>query len=192
MSTMTCERCGTAPGTQHTFRYGRTAPVDERFLDRSADPPDDPPEDVECSAEAPQGVVYHASAYLTDTGAHETFQLGGIEAVALCEHCLNKARRHHAARLLRSWARMPLVAAGYAVLVIGAIAWAATGERGQTAIWLGVGVVVTAIAYVVAYMALEDEDFAQHMAVDVHAQRLREQGWDAFWTENEFAHLAPH
>ena len=169
MSTMICERCGTSPGTPHTFHYGRTAPVDE-----------------------PEGVVYHASAYLSDTGAHETFQLGGVEAVTLCEHCLGKARRHHAARMLRTWVRMPLIAAAYAVLVIGVIAWAATGDWGQSAIWLGVGLVVTAIAYVVAYLTIEDEDFAQHTAVDVHAERLREQGWDAFWTDNEFAHLAPH
>ena len=181
MSTMICERCGTTQGTQHTFHYGRTAPVNEHLVD--------PPE---ASKEAPQGVVYHASAYLTDTGVHETFQLGGVEAVALCAHCLNKARRHRAARLLRSWVRMPLVAAGYAVVVVGAIAWVAVGDWTQAAIWLGVGLVVTAIAYVVAYMALEDEDFAQHTAVDVHAERLREQGWDAFWTDNEFAHLAPH
>lgn len=187
MSTNICERCGTAPGAEYTFHYGRTAPVDDRFLD----PPDDPPEPAE-SAEEPHGTVYHASAYLTDTGAHETFQLGGVEAVVLCAHCLRKGRRHHAARMLRSWVRMPLVAAAYAVLVIGMIAWAATGDWVQAAVWLGVGVVVTAIAYAVSYMAIEDEDFAEHTAVDVHAQRLREQGWDAFWTENEFAHLAPH
>ena len=189
MSTMICERCGTAPGSEYTFRYGRSAPVDERLVKRLDDPPDDPPEST---ADSPQGTVYHASAYLTDTGMHETFQLGGLEAVTLCVHCLRKARRHHAARVLRDWVRMPLVAAGYAVLVIGAIAWAAAGDWTQTAIWLGVGLVVTAIAYAVAYMAIEDEEFAQHTAVDVHAQRLREQGWDAFWTENEFAHLAPH
>ena len=188
MSSMTCERCGTAPGAEYTFHYGRTAPADDRFLDR----PDEPPDQRESTAESPKGTVYHASAYLTDTGVHETFQLGGIEAVTLCQHCLRKARRHHAARLLRGWVRMPLVAAAYAVLVIGAVAWAVTGDWAQTAIWLGVGLVVSAIAYVVAYMAIEDEDFAQHTAVDVHAQRLREQGWDAFWTENEFAHLAPH
>lgn len=185
MSTMICERCGTAPGAEYTFRYGRTAPVDVRFVDPPADPP-------ASSAGAPEGVVYHASAYLTDTGAHETFQLGGIEAVTLCAHCLRKARRRHAARLLRRWVRMPLVEAAYAVLVIGAVAWAATGDWAQAATWLGVGLAVTAIAYTVAYMTIEDEDFAQHTAVDVHAQRLREQGWDAFWTENEFAHLAPH
>lgn len=184
MSTMICERCGTTPGTEHTFHYGRTTPVPEHV-----DPPADPPDS---SAEAPKGVVYHASAYLTDTGAHETFQLGGMEAVALCEHYLNKARRHRAARLLLEWGRLPLVVAGYAALVIGVVAWAWTGNWTQSLVWLGVGVVVSAIAYVVAYLALEDEDFAQHAAVDVHAQRLREQGWDVFLTDNEFAHLAPH
>jgi hypothetical protein len=184
MSTMICERCGTAPGAAHTFHYGRTAPVDDRF--------DDPPEATESTAEHPTGTVYHASAYLTETGAHEAFQVGGIEAVALCEHCLRKARRHRAARLLLEWVRMPLVVAGYGALVIGIVAWASAGNWVQAAIWLGVGLVVTAIAYAVAYMALEDEDFAQHTAVDVHAERLREQGWDQFWTDNEFAHLAPH
>lgn len=169
MSNMTCEQCGTASGAQHTFHYGRTAP-------------DGP-------MEAP---VYHASAYLSPTAHTEQFQLGGIEAVVLCERCLARARARRAARLLRSWIAMPLILAAYAVVVVGAIAWAATGDWAQAAIWFGVAIAVTAAAYGVAYAALRDEDFAQHTAVDIHMEQLREQGWDSFWTDKEFASLTPH
>ncbi len=170
MSTKTCERCGTAPGTQHTFHYGRAAAV--------ADPPVAP--------------VYHASAYLDPAGHGTGFHLGGVDAVTLCHRCLARARARRAARVIRDWAVMPLVAAAYVVLLIGILAWAWAGEWAQAALWLGVGVVATAVAYGLTYLVLRDEDFAQHTAVDLHSEKLRDQGWDAFWTDNEFARLAPH
>jgi len=166
MSGMICERCETNEGTEHTFHYGRTV--------------------------APEEVVYHASAYLSDIGTHEAFQLSGSEGVVLCDDCLNKARRRRALRTLRAWVRRPLIAAAWAVLLIGAVAWAVAGDWTQAAICLGLGLAVGAIAFGVTYMALEDEDFAEHTAVDVHAERLREQGYDTFWTNDDLGHFIPH
>jgi hypothetical protein len=170
MSTTTCEQCRSAPGTQHTFHYGRSAPVVDR----------------------PQAMAYHASAYPRSMSRGGPFELGGVEAVSLCDHCLARARARRAGSLLRRWVGMPLIASGYAVLLVGVLAWAFTSNWAQAAIWLGVGLVATAVAYSVAYVMLENEDFAQHTAVDVHLEKLRAQGWDSFWTDKEFSSLTPH
>ena len=39
---------------------------------------------------------------------------------------------------------------------------------------------------------LRDEDFAQHLAVDLHQEQLRREGWDTFWTDSELPYLTPH
>jgi hypothetical protein len=173
MSNATCEKCLTCEGTPYEFHYGRARPVDD---------PETAP-------------YYHASAY---PGAPlspwtDRYQIGGVETVMLCSRCLARARAHRAARLvLREWIREPLVALGYGAWVVALAVWAWQGDWSRFSIGVAVGLVVTAVVYVVTYVILHDDEFAQHLAVDLHQERLRDDGWDRFWTANEFTHLVPH
>jgi hypothetical protein len=56
---------------------------------------------------------------------------------------------------------------------------------------LAAGLGVTAVVHAVIYVALTREEFAQHTAIDLHEEGLRAQGWDQFWTDKEYAKLAP-
>ena len=169
MTNTTCEQCRTTEGASHAFHYGRVAPA------------------------GPE-TVFHASAYpSTQSAWHDRYQIGGIETVVLCNSCLARTRARHAGRVvLREWIRVPLVALGYLAWAVALVLWAWQGAWWELALGAVVGLGITAAVYVVAYRILQDEDFAQHLAVDLHQEQLREQGWDAFWTDNEFAHLAPH
>jgi hypothetical protein len=51
---------------------------------------------------------------------------------------------------------------------------------------------VTVAVYSVIYLMLEREDFAQQTAVELHEDKLRAEGWDAFWTERDFMGRVPH
>jgi hypothetical protein len=168
----TCEKCRTASGTPHTFHYGKKAglpPVDQPTTYRSA-------------------VVGNMHAAWT-----EHYEVGGVDTVVVCDHCLAKARRRRAGRmLLRQWIDVPLITVLYILWAVAVVVWIAQGEWTQSVLWLGAGLGVTLVAYTVIYLILETEDFAQHAAMELHQEKLRSKGWDAFWTDREFMGLAPH
>jgi hypothetical protein len=173
MSKATCEQCLRADGTPYEFHYGRARPVDD---------PDTAP-------------YYHASAYPGAPLAPWTdrYQLGGIETVMLCRRCLARARARRAARVvLREWSREPLVAVGYLAWVVALGVWAWQGDWSSLALGLAIGLAVTAVVYGVTYVILHDDEFARHLAVDLHQEKLRNDGWDTFWTDNELKFLTPH
>lgn len=173
MTNTTCEKCQTTEGTPHAFHYGRSTISD--------DPATTP--------------IYHASAYPGAPLAPWTdrYQIGGVEAVVLCTRCLARARARRAARVvLHDWMREPLVLVGYLIWLAALAVWAWQGDWSQLALGAAAGLIVTAVVYVITYVILHDEDFAQHLAVDLHQEKLREDGWDAFWTDNELKLLTPH
>ena len=172
MNDSTCEKCGTAPGTSHTFHYGKKAGM----------PTTEPPP------------TYRAVIYgnLHSTQAQH-FQVGGVDAVALCNRCLTRTRIRRALTLVfRRWIGEPLVTFLYSLWAIGLVIWAWQQIWIELAVWAGVGVGVTVAAYTVIYLRLKTEDFAQHTAVELHAEKLRADGWDAFWTDHDFNVLTPH
>lgn len=169
MTNATCEQCRTSEGTAHEFHYGRDTTADDQ-------------------------TIYHASAY---PGAPlspwtDRYQIGGIEAVVLCDGCLRRARSRRAARVLWDWVREPIAMLGYLAWVVALAVWAWQGEWSRFGAGIAVGLGVTFVAFATAYTVLRDEDFAQHLAVDLHQEKLRDEGWDTFWTSSEFLHLAPH
>jgi hypothetical protein len=173
MSNPTCEQCESTPGTTYAFHYGRRAA-------RTG------------TGQAGTEPVFRATVHGRSPATGE-YEVGGLEAVILCDGCLTRARARRAGRLvLREWVRTPLIAFAYLVWAVVVGAWAWQGNWTQAAIWLGGGLVLSAAVYAVTYLILESEDFAQHTAVDLHEEKLREQGWDLFWTEKEFGHLTPH
>lgn len=172
MNESTCERCQTASGTPHSFHYGKRAGL----------PISDPPPTYRA--------VVHGNMHSAWT---EHFEVGGLDSVVLCDGCLTRARARRAGRqLLQNWIGVPLVTVLYVLWFAGVVVWAWQGSWSQLALWLGLGVGVTASVYSVLYLMLEREDFAQQTAVELHEDKLRSQGWDAFWTERDFMGLTPH
>jgi hypothetical protein len=171
MSESTCEKCRTTPGTSHTFHYGKQAGL----------PVTDPPP------------VYRRRIY---GNMHRTttehYEIGGVDAVTLCNRCLTRARMRRAGTMLRHLMGEPLVAFLYLLWVVGVAVWAWRTDWTQLAAWSAFGVLATAIVYLVIYTRLTDEDFAQHTAVELHEDKLRAQGWNAFWTDQDFILLTPH
>ena len=170
MTNATCEQCRTAEGTPHAFHYGRSAPVRDQ-------------------------AVYRASAYPGSplTPWTDRYQIGGVETVVLCRRCLTRARVRRAVRVVaRDWVREPLVFLGYLALAVALGVWAWQGDWSSFFIGVALALAVTALVFVVTYLILHDEEFAQHVAVDLHQERLRKDGWDSFWTDHELQHLAPH
>jgi hypothetical protein len=172
MGNETCEKCGTAPGTAHPFHYGRKA-------------------GLPAAGPLPE---YRAAVY---GNMHSTwtehYEVGGIDSVVLCRRCLSRARARTAVgRLVHTWANVPLVIVLYLLWAAGVGTWTWRQDWTPALLWFGVGVVATAVAYGVFYVMLRDDDFAQRTAVELHERRLREQGWDVFWTAREFTSLTPH
>jgi hypothetical protein len=119
--------------------------------------------------------------------------VGGVEEVVLCKQCLVRARLRRAGRVvLHEWFREPLAAVGYAAWAVALAVSAWQGEWAWFLVGVAAGLAVTAIVAGLIYAELRDEDFAQHLAVDLHQEKLRKEGWDSFWTEAEFALRAPH
>lgn len=171
MNDSTCESCRTTAGMPHSFHYGKLAGM----------PTTDPPP------------VYRAAVYGNMHSTWTThYDVGGVDAVVLCKRCLTRARLRRAARVLGGWIGEPLVLVLCVLWAAGVVAWAWPGNWAQAAIWFGAGVLAAAAAYAVVYLRLTSEDFAQRTAVELHQQRLRDEGWDAFWTDREFTGLTPH
>lgn len=173
MTNAPCEQCMTTEGAPHAFHYGRTEPADH----------------------AGGTAYYHASAYPGSplTPWTDRYQIGGVETVVLCERCLARARARRATRIvLREWLREPLVALGYAAWLVALVAWTWQGAWSSLAAGAAVGLGITVLVWAITYVILRDEDFAQHLAVDLHQERLRREGWDAFWTDRELPLLTPH
>lgn len=169
----TCEKCQSAKGSPHVFHYGRSA----------------------AAGDAAATEIYHGSAYPAAPLSPWTdrYQVGGIEAVVLCNRCLARARARRAARvLLRDWIRQPLVILGYLALAVALTVWAWRGDWASLIVGSILVVAVTAAVYVATYLILHDEDFAQHLAVDLHHEKLRDDGWDTFSTDNQLPYLSPH
>jgi hypothetical protein len=123
----------------------------------------------------------------------DRFQIGGVETVTLCPRCLTRARVRRAARVVaRDWVREPLVLLGYFALAVALGVWAWQGDWSSFIVGTALALAVTALVFVVTYVVLHDEDFAQHLAVELHQEKLRNEGWDSFWTDNELKLLSPH
>lgn len=172
MNDSVCEKCQTASGTPHTFHYGKKAGL----------PTDGPPPAYRA--------VVHGDMHSAWT---EHFEVGGMDAVILCDRCLTRARMRRALRrVLHDWIGVPLITVLYVLWAVGVAVWAWQGNWPQTALWFGVGLGVTVAVYSVIYLMLEREDFAQQTAVELHEDKLRAEGWDAFWTERDFMGRVPH
>ncbi len=168
----TCEKCRTAPGTPHAFHYGRKAGIPAL-----GDPP-------------PYRSATIGNMHATWT---EHYEIGGVDSAVLCDDCLRKARIRRSARLLtHQWLGVPLVTVLYVLWAVGVATWLWQANWVQLALWAGVGLGATVIAYSVIYLMQENEDFAQRAAVELHADRLHAEGWNAFWTDREFLGLTPH
>ena len=118
-------------------------------------------------------------------------EVAGTDTVALCAQCLARARARRAGMLLmREWIRVPLFGFLYAMWLIGAGVTAWQGNWGTTALVLAGGLAVTGLIYAAIYLVLQD--FAQHAVMVEHEQRLRDAGWDGFWSDKELMRLTPH
>ena len=162
MSTMKCEHCGSTSAVEHSFHYGRTVTADD-----------------------------------TSAGVPKTwtsrYSVAGTDAVALCAQCLARARTRRAGSLLlRECVRVPLFGFLYALWLIGVGVAAWQGSWGTSGLILVGGLAFTGLVYLGIYLVLQSEDFAQHAAMLEHEQRLREAGWDTFWSDKDLARLAPH
>ena len=147
------------------------------------------------SAQAAQHSFHYGRSGSTDTRTtwRNRPDVVGTDTVALCAQCLARARARRAGTLLmREWIRIPMFGFAYAmwVLVVGLVAW--EGSWGTSGLVLAGGLAVTGLVYLVIYLVLRGEDFAQHAAMLEHEQRLRDDGWDAFWSDKELARLTPH
>ena len=168
----TCEKCQTAGGEVHSFHYGRKAGL----------PSTDPPPTYRMV------VVGNVHSAWT-----EHYEVGGMEGVALCNRCLMRARMRRAATtLMQQWFTEPLIALLYLLWGVGVVVWVIAGDWAQLAIWLGVGAGVTLAAYSAMYLMLRGEEFAQQIAVELHEEKLRSEGWDTFWTDPAYRVLTPH
>lgn len=167
-----CEKCQQTPGTAHAFHYGKKARipvVDEPTVYQS-------------------NLVGNMHATWS-----EHYEMGGVDTAILCADCLRRARARRAARaLVRNWLAVPLVTLLYALGALGIVVWVVVGDWTQVALWSVAVVGSAAIAYSVIYLMFETEDFAQQAAFELHEEHLRDEGWDAFWTDREFLGLTPH
>jgi uncharacterized membrane protein len=169
MTTMTCEHCGATPAVPHTFHYGKST----GSTDFQSTPFSTPT----------------SSGVRTTWTTH--YQIAGLDTVALCDRCLTRARLRRTGRLLlREWIGVPLIAFFYVVAVICVVGYGWQGDWAQSMQWLGGTAGITALVAAVIWIVLQSEDFAQRAAVQEHEKRLREQGWDAFWTDKEFSKLS--
>jgi hypothetical protein len=170
MSTMNCEHCGSTPAAPHSFHYGRTSGTS----------------DVHAAAADPR---FSGSP----TTWRSPYHVEGTDTVALCAQCLARARARHSGKLLlREWVRVPLFGFLYALWAIGVGVAAWQGSWGTSGLVLAGGLAVTGLVYLVIYLVLRGEDFAQHAAMLEHEQRLRDDGWDTFWSDKDLARLTPH
>jgi uncharacterized membrane protein (DUF485 family) len=122
------------------------------------------------------------------------YEVAGVDTVALCAHCLARARTRRTFRLLlHEWFGVPVVTVAYVLWAVALAVLVWQGDGSTTAWLLAGGLVVTTLVYTAIYLVLQSEDFAQHAAMLEHEQYLRDQGWDTFWTDKEFGTLAaPH
>jgi hypothetical protein len=123
MNDSVCDKCQTASGTPHTFHYGKKAGL----------PTDGPPPAYRA--------VVHGDMHSAWT---EHFEVGGMDAVILCDRCLTRARMRRALRrVLHDWIGVPLITVLYVLWAVGVAGWGGAGARAQTPRGVGVGRGVT-------------------------------------------------
>jgi len=117
----------------------------------------------------------------TATRVETTYGVGGSTRVGLCRGCV---RRH---RLQTLQPGAALAVAGLIAMVVGFMGFL-PGQMSISAGVAGFFATVFGIAALAIWVS-QQETFAARYAVKRREAALKEEGWNAFWTEKEYARL---